>query len=103
MNYVLDITDIFRDDLLSAVDYLAIELDNFSAAERLELRTTKLLHAIADNPFLYPLYHDNKIAAKGYRYVTVGSYLLFYTVDENKKIVRVARFIYGKRNVGKLL
>ncbi len=53
MNYALDITDTFLSELLLAVDYLAIELGNFSAAERLKSKTNKLLHAIADNPFLF--------------------------------------------------
>ncbi|MBO6229903.1 MAG: hypothetical protein IJ784_13790 [Ruminiclostridium sp.] len=48
---------------------------------------------------MYPLYHDEDIAARGYRYAVVGNFLIFYKVNEAEKSVLIARFLYGEQNI----
>lgn len=103
MAYRLDFSKAFKSELSDVVGYIISDFSNPPAAQKLAKKVREALERIEENPYLYPLYHNDAIAAKGYRYIVIGSYLLFYTVDEDKKIVNVARFIYGKREVEKLL
>ena len=70
-----------------------------SAAKRLFNKTKEVISHIEDNPLLYPLYHDEPLAKRGYRYAVVANYLLFYYIDEAEQTVNVARFLYGGQNV----
>lgn len=103
MSYTIDITKKFEDDISAVTDYFLHNLYNSAAAERLISKTEKTILQIGDNPLLFPLYHDEKIAEKGYRYTVISNYLLFYSVDESKKIIHILRFIYGGRNVSDIL
>ena len=40
---------------------------------------------------------------RGLRWIPVGNYLVFYTVDEATKSVRVIRIMYGGRDIEKQL
>jgi plasmid stabilization system protein ParE len=41
---------------------------------------------------------DEYLRTKGIKYVMVKKYMMFYTIDEDKKTVNVTRFLYGPRN-----
>jgi len=46
-------------------------------------------------PLSCPIYEDNS----KYRKLVVGDYLVFYAVDESKKLVEVHRIIHGLQNI----
>ncbi len=90
-----------KEDVKSIKKYLTEELDNpISAASTVKsiLRAAKQLESF---PFSgTPL--DNVIDVKtDYRYISSGSYLIFYTVETD--IVRIVRVIHGSRDFPKLL
>lgn len=99
MGYKLIITKTFNDDLDDIVEYISQQLFNSSAADRLMKMAEEKISNISENPLLYPLYHDEKLAEKGYRYTVVSNYILFYTVDEETRTVYVLRLIYGGQNI----
>lgn len=103
MNYVLDIAPEFEDDVFSVTSYIDLNYFNPSVSERLSEKINKTLIHIADNPLLYPLYHDDELADKGFRYAVVSRWLIFYTVDENNRIVRIYRFINGAQDIQNIL
>lgn len=103
MSYTIDITSKFEDDINAVIDYFLHTLYNSAAAERLINKAEKTILQIGENPLLFPLYHDEKIAEKGYRYTVISNYLIFYSVDESEKIIHILRFIYGGRNVSDIL
>lgn len=103
MNYKLYITESFENDVSSVISYISHKLHNPAAAERLLKNAEENVYEIAENPFLYPLYHDEKIAEKGYHYAVVSKYLIFYSIDESNKIIHVSRFLYGGQNVTGIL
>jgi plasmid stabilization system protein ParE len=53
---------------------------------------------LADTPGIYSFVHDEYPAAKGLKYVTIKNFLMFYTIDENRKFVNIVRFLYGRRD-----
>ncbi|MCH5348042.1 MAG: type II toxin-antitoxin system RelE/ParE family toxin [Oscillospiraceae bacterium] len=103
MEYKLIITQNFKDDLDSILEYISQQLFNSSAADRLMKKAEEKVRSIKENPFLYPIYHDEILAGKGYRYTVVSNYILFYTVDQENKIVSVLRLIYGGQNILNIL
>lgn len=103
MNYSLDITESFENDVGSVIEYISHKLYNPDASERLLRNTENTVSKIAENPFLYPVYHDETISEKGYRYAVISKYLIFYLIDEASKTIHISRFLYGGQNVVEIL
>ncbi|MCH5192676.1 MAG: type II toxin-antitoxin system RelE/ParE family toxin [Oscillospiraceae bacterium] len=99
MGYKLIITKTFNDDLDGIVEYLSEQLFNPNAADRLMKKAEEKISNISGNPFIYPLYHDERFAEKGYRYTVVSNYILLYTVDKEAKNIHIVRLIYGGQNI----
>jgi toxin ParE1/3/4 len=101
MAYKLVISQCFADDLDDILSYISNKLYNPTAANRLLANAEKVVSYIKDNPFLYPLYHDEKLAERGYHYAVISNYLLFYTINKTEETVNIARFLYGGQNITK--
>ena len=97
--YKTIISDVFEADLDSALTYIETELFNAGAAANLLDRSEETVARIAENPLMYPLYHDENIATRGYHYALVGNFLIFYKINEAEKSVFIARFLYGGQNM----
>ena len=93
--YKLEYLPVARKDMLEIVRYISRELQNPDAADRL---AGVLLFPYATLTYqpIRPLKHE-------YRKILVQNYLMFYWVDEEKKLVTVARVVYAKRDYGRLL
>lgn len=103
MNYSLDITESFENDVSSVIDYISHKLYNPTAAERLLRSAENTVSKISESPYIYPLYHDEIISEKGYHYAVISKYLIFYLIDETNKIIHISRFLYGGQNVTEIL
>ncbi|MCL2189156.1 MAG: type II toxin-antitoxin system RelE/ParE family toxin [Defluviitaleaceae bacterium] len=90
-------------DLEAIIEYIYGELHNPQAAQNFFNKTDETLVRLRDNPFIFPLHHDERLSAKGLRFVTIGSYLMFYAVDEKNNLVNIARIIYGRRNISAII
>ena len=55
----------------------------------------KKVARLRDFPLSCPIYEDNP----KYRKLVVGDYLVFYTVNEDAKLVEVHRSLHGSRNI----
>ncbi len=53
--------------------------------------------------YAYPVYTPIQPLKHEYQMLSVRSYLLFYWVNEEEKLVTVARVIYGKRDYKEIL
>lgn len=73
------------------------------AAERLLDDIDKEPAVLAENPYLFPLSHNEYIAHRGIRHVKVKNDMLFYTVNENAKTVTIIRMLYARRDWIQLL
>ena len=103
MNYSLNITDIAEEDILSTVKYIANVLKNPKAASNLLDEIERHEGILENSPDIYPLVSDEYLAKKGLKYVIIKNYLMFYTVNDVKKIVNIIRFLYGRRDWKNLL
>ena len=89
--------------MLEIVRYISGELQNPDAADRLAVELVDAAESVLTFPYttsacqtIRPLKHE-------YRKILVQNYLMFYWVDEEKKLVTVARVVYAKRDYGRLL
>lgn len=99
MEYKLTITESFESDLDGVLEYISQKLFNPAAADRLLKKAEEKIGLICEDPFMYPFYHNDLISEKGYRYAVISNYILFYTVDEKRKIIILSRFLYGRQNI----
>ena len=85
--------------MLDIVDYLnALSPD---AALRYYDLLTEEIASLSYMPDRYPRPKDLALAAKGYRYLLVKNYLVFYVVVGDT--VQIRRIIYGRRDYNSLL
>ena len=87
----LDFTDI--------IEHIAAE--NLTAAEKMIQRIESRLSMLQRNPRLGSRVRDENLALKGYRYLVIGPYLVFYRIEG--RTIWVDRILHGARDYLKLL
>jgi len=55
----------------------------------------KKIKQLKDFPLMYPVYEDKP----EYRKMVAGDYLVFYSVNEDAKIVEIRRILHGSQNI----
>ena len=103
MAFKLEVIKSYEDDVSAALDYICDCLASPIAARNLRAKLRHMITLIKDNPFIFPLYHDERLAKLGYRFTAVGNYLLFYRVDEAQKIIYITHLFNGRQNIQKLI
>ena len=83
--------------------YISETLHNPTAAERLAVKLVEAGDSIPAFPYANPVHMPIRQLKREYRKLRVHNYLMFYWVDEERKLVTVARVIYARRNYEKLL
>ena len=96
------LSELAADDLNEVMRYYCEELFIPQAAANFHNNVLKQIDLIDDNPMMYPLHHDEKLHAEGYRFVTIGRYLMFYIVSDDETHVDVVRIVYGGRDLSAL-
>ena len=86
-------------DLLEIIDYLNT-LSPEAALRYYDLLTERIA-SLAVLPERCPRPRDLALAAKGYRYLLVKNYLVFFAVAEDR--VEIRRIIYARRDYAALL
>ena len=59
------------------------------------------ISSLSTMPLRFPHPRDLSLAAKGYRYLTVNNYLVFYIVSGDT--VQIHRILYARRDYSRLL
>ena len=103
MRYNIHITATAERDILRAADYIEFTLKNPTAAEHLLDATTKQINSLLDMPEKYRFVDDPVLASLEIRFIIVNNYLAFYTIDKEKQLVIVIRFLYQKSNWNSIL
>ena len=103
MSYIIHITATAERDIMHAADYIEFNLKNPTAADHLLDVATKQINSLADMPQKFRLVDDPVLASWEIRYVIVNNYLAFYTIDEEKQMVIVVRFLCQKSNWNAIL
>ncbi len=101
--YKLQYLPAAKRDLVEIVQYIAHELHDSQAAERLAVELVEAAERVARFPYLYAGYIPIRPLKHEYRRVVVHNYAMFYRVDEMKQEVIIVRVLYLKRNLEHLL
>ena len=101
--YKLEYLPVARKDMMEIVRYISQELQNPGAANHLAAELVEAAERVLTFPYAAPAYLPIRPLKYEYRKILVQNYLIFYRIEEEKKLVTVSRVIYAKRNYGRLL
>ncbi len=90
-------------DMVEIAKYISFELSNPMAADRLLEEMIEAGNKLAEFPYSYPAYIPIRPVKHEYRKLLVQNYILFYWVDEEKKLVTISRVVYAKMDYERLL
>ncbi|MBP7331247.1 MAG: type II toxin-antitoxin system RelE/ParE family toxin [Firmicutes bacterium] len=97
--YKIRIYSYAKMDLKDIVNYL--NTLSPQAALRYYDKIVEKVSSLAEMPERCPFARDIALKAKGYRYLIVENYLVFFVIKDD--IVQIRRIVYGKRNYEWLL
>ena len=103
MNYKIFYTGKAQNDLEEIYEYIAFSLQEPLIAGRLLNAIIAAVRTLDTFPLRCSQYEHEPWRSRGLRKLTVKKYIVFYTVDEEKKIVTVIRIMYGARDLEKHL
>ncbi|MFR5532927.1 MAG: type II toxin-antitoxin system RelE/ParE family toxin [Bacteroides xylanisolvens] len=101
--YKLEYLPVAQRDMVEIVRYISGELQNPAAADRLAMELVNAAESVLTFPYALPAYQPIRPLKCEYRKILVQNFLMFYWVDEEKKLVTVARVVYAKRDISRLL
>lgn len=101
--YKLEFLPIALNDMVEIVGYIGNALKNPIAADNLSNDFVNATERLSKFPYSNPVYVPLRPLNHEYRKLLAKNYIMFYWVDEEKKVVTVSRVIYGKRDYGKIL
>lgn len=103
MSYALYIAPTAEREISDAADYIEHALMNPQAAADLLDAIEAAVLSLRENPLRREPAADPVLRAWGIRFIRVGNYLAFFTVDEANRRVNIVRFLYAKRNWMRIL
>lgn len=101
--YKIEYLPIAQEDIINNVRYVSKELANPISAEHITMEIINSINRLADTPYMYSVYYPVKPLKYEYRNLIVKNYIVLYWVNEVQKIVTIARVIYAKRDLLKLI
>jgi plasmid stabilization system protein ParE len=101
--YTLKFSKLYDSDVDESYNYIKNTLEAPMAANNLIKGILEKLQKIKENPHRRPLVQDSYLASLGYRIINVKNYMIFYIIDDDKKQIKVVRFMYNKRDWVNLL
>ena len=99
--YDVVFSDEAKADLLDIVDYL----NNFSIHIGVKYldEIQQTVFSLAFMPQRCPFVRDDDLRQKGYRWIFVRNYTIFFVIDEAKRIVDIRAIMYSGREYTALL
>lgn len=98
-NYRVRFLSIAEEDLTDIITFIAA--DNVKAAEDLANKIEKNLQLVSLNLLLGKIPGDSDLKTLSYRYLIIGNYLIFYTIE--KRTILIHRILHSARNYKLLL
>lgn len=99
--YKLEYLPVALKDMLEIVQYISRKLQNSDAENRLAVE--HVAESVLAFPYAIQAYQPIRPLKHEYRKILVQNYLIFYRVDEGKKLVTIARVMHAKQDYGRLL
>ncbi len=103
MGYKVVQTDLFQGDLDGVIRYIALALDNKSAAVALLDAMDECFDDLGRTPLMYEVCRDPHLRELGYRRAVIRSYIVVYKVDDAERQVTVLRLFHGRQDYENLI
>lgn len=92
------ISSIAKRDILDIYKYISETLHSEESALRLIQKIEESIRNLILMPERFRRYKGQSLSSKNIRICPVKNYLIFYQVDNEKKLVEIIRVLYSKRN-----
>ena len=99
IDYKVEVQPLALRDMEEIVSYVAGELKNPPAAQRLAEALVAGMESLAHLPSRCPTHVPMRPLRHEYRKLGVGNYLVFFRVSEKEEVVTVARVLYGRSSL----
>jgi plasmid stabilization system protein ParE len=101
--YKISYLPVANRDIADIVNYIAETLTAPKAAFDLLNALEESISRLKNFPYSCRVYQPVKPLEREYRIMLVKNYVVFYTVNEHKKLVEIYRVIYAKRDFSRQL
>ena len=98
MDYKVKLTDHAVAQLEEAVIYISKVLQASTVAKHWAARVKKELASLSTMPARYPLTEEEPWHTEGVHKMSVENFLVYYWIDEEKKIVWITAIVYARRD-----
>ncbi len=98
MDYKVKLTDHAVAQLQEAVIYISKVLQASTVAKHWAARVKKELASLSTMPARYPLTEEEPWHTEGVHKMSVENFLVYYWIDEEKKIVWITAIVYARRD-----
>ena len=98
MDYKVKLTDHAVAQLQEAVIYISQVLQASTVAKHWAARVKKELASLSTMPARYPLTEEEPWHTEGIHKMSVENFLVYYWINEEKKIVWITAIVYARRD-----
>ena len=98
MDYKVKLTDHAVAQLQEAVIYISKVLQASTVAKHWAARVKKELASLSTMPARYPLTEEEPWHTEGIHKMSVENFLVYYWINEEKKIVWITARVYARRD-----
>lgn len=98
MDYKVKLTDHAVAQLQEAVIYISKVLQASTVAKHWAARIKKELASLSTMPARYPLTVEEPWHTEGIHKMSVENFLVYYWIDEEKRIVWITAIVYARRD-----
>lgn len=96
--YRVDVSEPAEKDLRDIVRYITSQLSAPVSALKMMSFLEEAMAGLSDMPQRYPFVAEECLSQKRYRKIIIKNYVIFFSIDEENKVVDVERILYGRRD-----
>ena len=96
--YRVDVSEVAENDLNDIVFYITSQFSASVTALHMMTLLEEAMASLAEMPRRFSLLNDERLSQMSYRKLAVKNYLVFFSIDEQNKVVDVERILYARRD-----
>ena len=101
--YKIEFLPIAKKDIDDIIYYIFYNLKNITASRKLRDLFISSLDYIVEFPYGNSVYKIKRALKYEYRSYRVKNFLMFYTINEDKKLITIVRVLYQKMDISNIL
>jgi addiction module RelE/StbE family toxin len=96
--YKIELSKDARNDYFDIIRYIKYSLEEPTIADKYAELIEKEIRKLEYTPQRFAIISSDIIKLKNIRKLIIKNYIVFYRINENKKIVNIERILYGPSN-----